>query len=190
VAISKEGLVINVEEARTLLGVSHSIVLVTTNAHKPSIATAYVNADLFDEYTFSEPTSHSVRNRQSESPPSSPAENPDDEQEVNVAFEIPLNTLIECLNIFGTAGALPNSNIHSGKKERKWRRADDDDEGGFGEDRETRTGPIDNYFSRGKDEKRTGMRMSFVGAGYPLTLLMWVSCASSVCSFVGSSVSI
>jgi len=163
---------------------------VTTNAHKPSIATAYVNADLFDEYTFSEPTSHSVHNRQSQSPPSSPTENPDDEQEVNVAFEIPLNTLIECLNIFGTAGALPNSNIHNGKKERKWRRADDDDEGGFGEDRETRTGPIDNYFSRGKDEKRTGMRMSFVGAGYPLTLLMWVSCAFSVCSFVGSSVSI
>lgn len=161
----------------------------TAYAHKRSLATAYVNANLFDEYTVSQPTSHSVHNRQSQSPPSSPAENPDDEQEVNVAFEIPLNTLIECLNIFGTAGALPNFNTYNSKKERQWRRVDDD-EGGFGEERESRTGPIDNYFSRGKDEKRTGMRMSFVGDGYPLTLLMWVSCTSSVCSFVSSSVSI
>ena len=183
VTISKAGFLINVEEARTLLGVFRSIVLVTANAHMRSIATAYVNANLFDEYTFSQPASDSVCNRQSPSPPSSPADNPDGEQEVNVAFEIPLNTLIECLNIFGTAGALLNSNAYNEKKERKWRRVDDDDEGGFGEARETRTGPMDNYFSRGKDEKRTGMRMSFLGAGYPLTLLMWVSCTFSICSF-------
>ena len=46
----------------------------------------------------------------------------------------------------------------------------DDDSGNEAEDRR---GPLDNYMWGGKDEKRTGMRMSFAGAGYPLTLLMF-----------------
>jgi cell cycle checkpoint protein len=137
---------------------------------------------MFDEYAYTPPSSRSdgTRNRHSQSnssPPSSPAEQFDDDPEANVAFEIPLNTLIECLNIFGTAGPLSHSGAGNGKNDRKWRKADDDD-GGFGDERgdgEGRRGPIDKYFSGGKDDKRTGMRMSFAGAGYPLTLLMRVS---------------
>ena len=137
-------------------------------------ATAYINADIFDEYTYTAPHPRSRRRHRSPSGSCSPrAENFDDDEagEANVAFEIPLNTLIECLNIFGTAGPVSNSSANSISNMKKWRRADDDDDGGFGEEREGRRGPIDNYFG-GKDEKRTGMRMSFVGAGYPLTLLM------------------
>jgi len=158
VMITKAGLVISVEEARTLL------------------ATAYINSDIFDEYTYT--PSHS---RSTPSPPLSPTDSdPEDasHEDENAAFEIPLNTLIECLNIFGTAGAVSNPNITNGSagggKPRKWRRADDD---GSEEERERgrdgRRGALDNYFgSGGKDDKRTGMRMSFAGAGYPLTLLV------------------
>jgi cell cycle checkpoint protein len=148
-------------------------------------AMAFINADIFDEYTYTpSPSSrtnrHLHRSRSSSSPPSSQTENSDEDkdedkdEEPSVAFEIPLNTLIDCLNIFGTAGSFSTSSASSSSNKKRWRRADDDDDGGFGEEREARRGPIDNYFSGGKDEKRTGMRMSFAGAGYPLILLMWV----------------
>lgn len=177
--VDKAGLVIKVEEARTLLG-SYHVFSHSAYPHNRCTATAFVKADIFDEYTYTPPSSSSSkrsRNRRSQSnspPPSSQTDNSDDnpEEHENVVFEIPLTTLIECLNIFGTAGPISQSSVNNGKKERKWRRADDDDEGGFGEERDARRGPIDNYFSGGKDEKRTGMRMSFAGPGYPLTLLM------------------
>ena len=91
----------------------------------------------------------------------------------NAAFEIPLNTLIECLNIFGTAGPASTNTSNSGKY-KKWKKAgedsdhDDDDEGGRG--RGNARG-IDSYFGGGS-ERRTGLRMSYAGTGYPLTLLM------------------
>lgn len=134
--------------------------------------TAYISEDIFDEYTYNHPPS--PQSRRNCSPTSSQTEDSDheaetDETEESSAFEIPLNTLLECLNIFGTAGPLPSIG-NSTTKERKWRRAEDDDDRDREEDRR---GPIDNYFtSGGKDDKKTGMRMSFVGAGYPLTLLM------------------
>jgi cell cycle checkpoint protein len=140
-------------------------------------ATAYIFADNFDEYKYTPPPPSNRsrrRSRSSPSPPLSQTENSDNDQEEEgrVAFEIPLNTLIECLNIFGTAGPIFNSNASANSNKKKWRRVDADDDRGSGDERERRRGPIDNYFSAGKDDKRTGMRMSFAGAGYPLTLLM------------------
>lgn len=110
------------------------------------------------------------------------------DEEQRVAFEIPLNTLIECLNIFGTAGPLPAANTAgTGKVARKWRRAGDRDEDGERDDNERATrGPMDTFFGAGKDDKRTGMRMSFQGPGYPLTLLMWVLAACAVLVVLGS----
>ena len=148
--------------------------------------TAYIFADIFDEYTY-----------RSESAPSDPNSTSQDshnsqerEESDNAAFEIPLNTLIECLNIFGTAGttsASANGGGAGGGKYKKWRRAEDEsDDDAVGEDghgrgrgrgggRGNRGGGggrgIDHYF--GSSEKRTGMRMSYAGAGYPLTLLLW-----------------
>lgn len=99
----------------------------------------------------------------------------------NAAFEIPLNTLIECLNIFGTAG--PASTNSSAGKYKKWRKAGDDSDHDDGDEGRARGGRsngannsgvgargIESYF--GGSEKRTGMRMTYAGAGYPLTLLM------------------
>lgn len=170
--MNQDGLIINVEEARTLLG-TYTILRLFCSQFKHSLGTAYITSDIFDEYKYSPPS----RRSPPAPPSSSQAEDSDYEPDSNSAdssaFEIPLNTIIECLNIFGTAGPVSNgSNISGGAngKQRKWRRADDDS----GNEAEDRRGPLDNYVWSRKDEKRTGMRMSFAGAGYPLTLLMFV----------------
>jgi len=166
---------VTVEEARTLLG------------------TAFIFAEVFDEYTYhaEPPLAQAARppkpKRRQPDPNASETE-PDSENEEdkvqavdNAAFEIPLNTLIECLNIFGTAGAMNVMTTISGpsggggssynsKQAKKWRRAGDGDSDGEG-----RAGGrgLEAYFGPSAGEKRTGMRLSYSGAGYPLTLIMY-----------------
>lgn len=142
----------------------------------PLLGTAFVFADIFDEYEYHpEITS-------SQPAPSTPNANRDqeiDEEEVNAALEIPLNTLIECLNIFGTAGGASGP---SEGRYRKWRKGDESDDGGDDSDGEGGKGKgkrgggaggrgLDFFFGGGSD-KRTGMRMSYAGAGHPLVLLL------------------
>ncbi|KAJ6620299.1 Rad1/Rec1/Rad17 [Mycena sp. CBHHK59/15] len=158
VTITKTGFVVVVEEARTLLG------------------TAYVFAGVFDEYTYN-----------SELPPAPQnSQNSDTEEEDNAAFEIELNTLLECLNIFGTAGP-STSSMTGGKTGRykRWKKTGEDSDQDDDEDSRGRGGRgrhskendtssakgIDQYFSSNK-EKGTGMRMTYAGSGYPLTLLI------------------
>ena len=167
---------VTVEEARTLLG------------------TAFIFSEVFDEYTYhSEHSPRAVRppkSKQRQIDPNasgteSDLENGEDkaqaEEPDNAAFEIPLNTLIECLNIFGTAGTMnPTTSGFSGgassnnKQTKKWRRTGEGDSDGEG-----RLGGrgLEAYFGPGVGEKRTGMRLSYPGAGYPLTLIMYVCCA-------------
>ncbi len=82
----------------------------------------------------------------------------------NVAFEIPLNTVIDCLNIFGTAGPAPSNTNKDNKRWKKRNGGSDNDSGDEGR----RIEPI----SAGT-EKHTGLRMTYAGRGYPLTLLMY-----------------
>ena len=168
---------VTVEEARTLLG------------------TAFIFSEVFDEYTYhAEPSPRtarppkSIRNQAdpNASGPESDSENVEDKAQAeeldNAAFEIPLNTLIECLNIFGTAGAMNTMTAISGssgsggpssdgKQAKRWRRAGGGDSDGEG--RAAGRG-LEAYFGPGTGEKRTGMRLSYSGAGYPLTLIMYV----------------
>lgn len=103
----------------------------------------------------------------------------DDNEEINnAAFEIPLNTLLECLNIFGTAGPSTTGSGGTGGKTRGWQRANEhndesDNENGAGD---RNRGDLDTYFAAaaGGLEKRTSMRMTYFSAGYPLTLIMLV----------------
>ena len=105
-------------------------------------------------------------------PRRAPGDDEDDESN-NVAFEIPLNTLIECLNIFGTAGPTTSSSGTGGKGGRGWHRPNGNNADSDHEDRgERRRDGLEAYF--GAQEKRTSMRMSYLGAGYPLSLIMWV----------------
>ncbi|KAK7035810.1 cell cycle checkpoint protein RAD1 [Favolaschia claudopus] len=152
VTIAKTGFVVIVEEARTLLG------------------TAYIFANTFDEYTYHSETPPAPQNSQDS----------DGDEDDNSAFEIPLNTLIECLNIFGTAGS-SGSGAGAGNatsKYKKWKRpgedsepeGDDDDRGWRSSNGGSGARGIDQYF--GNTEKGTGMRMSYAGSGFPLTLLI------------------
>ncbi|KAF7294675.1 hypothetical protein MIND_01004500 [Mycena indigotica] len=153
VTITQTGFVVVVEEARTLL------------------ATAYIFSEIFDEYTYnSDSTEQTVAHSQ--------GSDGDESQklEENAAFEISLNTLIECLNIFGTAGN--NSTAKQGRFT-QWKQDGgsddevdaDEDDNARGKDRRRSTAKgIDQYF--GGSGKGTGMRMSYPGSGYPLTLLI------------------
>ena len=105
-----------------------------------------------------------------------PRDDENEDESNNAAFEIPLNTFIECLNIFGTAG--PNSGMTGvsgtggkGHAGRGWHRSNGDNADSDHEDGgERRRDGIDAFF--GGQEKRTSMRMLYLGAGYPLTLTM------------------
>jgi cell cycle checkpoint protein len=148
VLVTNTGFTITVEEARTLL------------------ATAYVFADMFDEYAYRPPPIPT--SSQSQSPHSTPKSAP---ELATTTFELPLNTLVECLNLFGTAGAPNPSNTISKARTTRFRNdhGGDDDEGGGDGDRR---GPMDKLFGAPGSDKSTGMRLSFAGAGHPLTLLM------------------
>lgn len=61
---------------------------------------------------------------------------------------------------------------------KRWKRGGEDDEDDEGGGRR-----LDAYLSGGP-EKRTTMRMSYAGEGYPLTLLMWASFISTANSTV------
>ncbi|KAK2460638.1 hypothetical protein APHAL10511_007108 [Amanita phalloides] len=147
VTVTGTGITITVEEARTLLG------------------TAFIFATLFDEYAF-------LHARCGEAMDSSQATEID-----NMAFEIPLNTVIECLNIFGSAGMSSSA----GGSYKAWKTTDgepENDEGENDNDRNkqrrdgVRSGRgIESYFGGGS-EKRTSMRLSYAGPGYPLTFIL------------------
>ncbi|KAI0685681.1 Rad1-domain-containing protein [Cerioporus squamosus] len=154
VLITPDGLTVIVEEARVLLG------------------TAFVFKHVFDEFIYNPeadpPTQDSERSHQERQ----------EGEDTNTAFEIPLNTLMDCLNIFGTAGAMPGS---SSKKKKKGGDADDEDAGGgIGGGRKDKgkgradaaadNSRLDQWFAPAKGT--TGMRMSYAGRGHPLTLLV------------------
>lgn len=133
-------------------------------------AKAFIFNHIFDEYVYTRETP--------ERPVTSQATDDDhDEEPASTMFEVPLSTLIDCLNIFGTAG--PSATTSS--KLRKWRGdgVDADDDAPVGGGRQG-TDRLQNLLSGG-GEKGTGMRMSYQGPGYPLMLVMWV-CASLVTS--------
>jgi cell cycle checkpoint protein len=185
---------VTVEEARTLLG------------------TAFIFSEVFDEYTYhAEPLPPRAARPQKPKPTQtdpnasgteSDSENGEDKEQSeeldNAAFEIPLNTLIECLNIFGTASAMNAMAAISGssggggapsnsKQSKKWRRVGDGDSDGEG-----RAGGrgLEAYFGPSAGEKRTGMRLSYPGAGYPLTLIMYVCLLPSFDVFISSDKSL
>lgn len=127
---------------------------------------------VFDEFEYNPEAARSSQDPE-------PSQEEDEEQ--TTAFEIPLNTLMDCLNILGTAGVAPNS---TSKKKKK---ADDDSDGGTGARRKDKgkgraddlaagNSRLEQWFTPGKG---TGMRMSYAGPGHPLTLLVYVNFMSS-----------
>ena len=118
---------------------------------------AFIQAHVFDEYRF-------LPNEQQTSSSQEPVVS-------ECKFEVQLNTLIECLNIFGTAGV--GATALAKQKSRGWKHSDEDsDEPEDGERRrpvKNKGRGINHFFL---SDKATGMRMSYNGLGYPLTLSM------------------
>ena len=154
-----------VEEARSIHG-AHTPTFSSSSSFFgsplfPSIThkgKAFIFAPLFDEYE----THAEV------------VDDDDDENEF-ATFQIHLNVLIECLNIFGTAGPISapiTGNANNNFK--RWKRNEEDggsDHEGVGEgDGRARGRGLAAYFAG--SEKSTSMRMSYAGDGYPLTLMM------------------
>ena len=89
-----------------------------------------------------------------------------------IALEFPLDTLIECLNIFGSATGPGGQTT----QKKKWAKPGDesDDDTNEQNDRTGRTrenGKLDQFFPN-RSGKSTGMKLSYAGEGYPLTLLL------------------
>ena len=98
----------------------------------------------------------------------------DEEEGPWTSFSIHLNTLLECLNIFGTASG-SGTGFLPGPRPAWSRPEDSDNEGEKGDGRQQRNGNgrIDSFFPRASG-KGTGMRLSYAGSGYPLVLLLYV----------------
>jgi cell cycle checkpoint protein len=135
------------------------------------LATAYVFSSIFDEYTYTAPPDSRPTTPNADEPTFGP-------QAQSTTFELPLNALVDCLNIFGTASVAATSNASL-----KRTRAEEAEVGGGGGGGRGRGGgkrggdtddegqsKIHQYF--GGEKGTTGLRMRYVGPGYPLTLSM------------------
>ena len=128
-------------------------------------ATAWIGKALFEEFSYS---------------PGSPDSDDEDERAPAVAFSFQLHTLLDCLNIFGSATGSASLQ-KSGRS--NWRRAagsDDEDgqqdAGQTGDNARSRgrdagNGRIDSFFPRA-DGKGTAIRLSYGGYGSRLSLML------------------
>ena len=131
-----------------------------------SAGTAWIDKGLFDEFTYN--------------PESLDSDDEEGQPEIATAFSFQLHTLLECLNIFGTA----TGSASAQKSNRpNWRRADNSDNeddqpvvGANGSntrlrDRGAGGERIDSFFPRA-DGKGTGMRLTYAGRGNRLSLIL------------------
>jgi cell cycle checkpoint protein len=105
-----------------------------------------VFSNIFDEYNFDSSSLPASQISQDDDAEASPTP---------LVFEIPLNTLLDCLNIFGTASASATTS----SKLRRWK----EDAG----ETEREDGPVTSIGTTG-----TGMRLVYGRVGEPLTLIM------------------
>ncbi|KAF8916036.1 repair protein Rad1/Rec1/Rad17-domain-containing protein [Mucidula mucida] len=103
---------VNFVNRATVTVTKRGFILVAEEA-RTLLGTAFIFSGIFDEYETT-------------------TDDHDDDDEDSAAFEIPLNTLIECLNIFGTAGgsSYTGSSSGGGGKVTRWRRVGGDDSDG------------------------------------------------------------
>lgn len=152
-----------------------------------SVGVAYIHKDVFDEYEYR--SEHDNDNSQPRQPQSQDADE-EGPSPAHTVFELQVNTLLDCLNVFGTAGERSAANKDKNKN-KGWRKpnhhgggsdvdSDEDNAGGSGR----RGGGSSNRSGRSATAggggggggavagKGTAMRMSYEGSGWPLTLLM------------------
>ncbi|OCH89081.1 Rad1-domain-containing protein [Obba rivulosa] len=146
-------------DTRATFIVTHSGFTVTVEEARTLLARAYVVEDMFDEYVYQPEV---LASQELGSQPAEPA---------NTAFEVRLATLLDCLNIFGTAG---RADSVAPKHQKILRREDEEREDDARARRKSAGGAagsarIDQFFGA---EKGTALRLSYAGPGHPLTLLI------------------
>ncbi|KAL1744267.1 Rad1/Rec1/Rad17, partial [Schizophyllum fasciatum] len=132
--------------SRATIAISQDGLKIIVEEARSILGVAYIWPGVFDEYAYTPPD------------PNDP--------DTGAAVEIPLATLLECLNIFGSAGP---GGAPSGTAHKKWFRAED---GSGEEDGGPRGGRGIEHYLGGASEKRTGLRLSFMGEGHPMVLLL------------------
>lgn len=146
--ISKAGFEISVEEVRTLCGKSlRDFSFPPANSAQ---ATAWIPTNLFDVYTYTPPPSQN----DGESPSNEPS-----------CFEISLDALLQCLNIFGNAG--PTTGVTSSIRTKRRMAGDPETSNGTEESSEDMRSS-----AAGSKKGRTGTRMSWRGPGHDLDVLL------------------
>ena len=100
---------------------------------------------------------------------------------ITSSLEVPLDVIIECLNVFGTAGTantiIPKDPAKSRKYKKPGQAGDGGEENERGRGGSARGGSVGKFGNNRLDEffgvkDGTGLRISYAGAGYPLVLLM------------------
>ncbi|GAA5833511.1 hypothetical protein JCM11251_003515 [Rhodosporidiobolus azoricus] len=165
--IDSKGLRFTVEEGRGL------------QAH------AYINSTSFSSYNFSLSPSDpaAVTDEAGPSPPASPSSSPAPEDPPATIYchtSISLSTMLECLNIFGNAGATGalGGGGGGGSRDRARREStfiDGDDESGYGyggRRRQGRNREEDAEMEVVHNKEKTSVRISYKALGEPLVLLL------------------
>ncbi|KAG8734478.1 ssDNA endodeoxyribonuclease [Ceratobasidium sp. 428] len=143
---------------RATMSISEAGITVTVEEARSLLANAYIPYTIFSSFIFNPP-------------PAGPAASQDSDAQPAAIFEVQLDVLLECLNIFGTAGGNLMSKAGGGGGgggESKGKAKGQ----GKGKGRDTvdlNVNRLDNYFT---SSKATALRMSYQGEGYPLTLLL------------------
>jgi len=155
ISIADAGLKVSVEDGKTLTG------------------QAYIPISMFDEFKYKRHT-RDVSQEYDLDQNRDRDQDSDNDSDAEATFDIPINTLLECLNIFGTGFSVA---VTDNKKRKKWKQDSDGSDRETGWSRSKKTVPPKNnatidqfFFSDGG--KKTGMRMSYAGVGYPLVLIL------------------
>ncbi|KAG9098772.1 ssDNA endodeoxyribonuclease [Ceratobasidium sp. 370] len=139
------------------MSISEAGITVTVEEARSLIANAYIPYTIFSSFIFNPP-------------PTNPGASQDSDSQPAVIFEVQLDVLLECLNIFGTAGGNLMSKAGGGGSSGEPKTRGKGQGKGKGRDTvDLNVNRLDNYFT---SSKATALRMSYQGEGYPLTLLL------------------
>ncbi|KGB79583.2 cell cycle checkpoint protein [Cryptococcus deuterogattii R265] len=123
-----------------ILDATEDLITVTVEDARTLCAVAYIPSHIFSSWTF----------RRTDCP---------------ATFEFSLDSLLQCLNIFGNAGSSGKENISNLRSKRRW--------AGEAETVAVEGGGADEERRWAKERKgMTGMRMEWMGPGYELNLLL------------------
>ncbi|KAG8688680.1 ssDNA endodeoxyribonuclease [Ceratobasidium sp. 394] len=138
------------------MSISEAGLTVTVEEARSLLANAYIPYTIFSSYIFNPP-------------PTNPGTSQDSDSQPAAIFEVQLDVLLECLNIFGTAGGNLMTKAGGGGGGEPKTKGKGQAKGKGRDTVDLNVNRLDNYFT---SSKATALRMSYQGEGYPLTLLL------------------